>query len=96
VINAAAARSVYDLAAATDRGRVNYPRIRKALSGGRWFRRGIYLSLGEPPAAGVYERLFRRFLEEGFLLPPEPSSPLILPGILSPGEEAKLAALLKA
>jgi hypothetical protein len=34
-------------------------------------------------------------LEEGFLIPPAPAEPLILPGILSPGEEAKLAALLQ-
>jgi hypothetical protein len=38
--------------------------------------------------------LFSRFLENGFLIPPVPSHPLILPGILSPGEEAKLADLL--
>ena len=38
--------------------------------------------------------LFRRFLDAGFLLPPAPEHPLILPGILSPGEEAKLAEIL--
>jgi hypothetical protein len=44
--------------------------------------------------APSWETLFRNFLREGFLIPPEPTEPLILPGILSPGEEAKLAALL--
>jgi hypothetical protein len=46
------------------------------------------------PAAG-WENLRRRFLEGGFLIPPGPGEPLILPGLLSPGEEAKLAALLR-
>jgi hypothetical protein len=38
--------------------------------------------------------LFRHFLDNGFLLPPVPSQPLILPGVLSQGEEAKLAGVL--
>ncbi|MDR1024111.1 MAG: hypothetical protein LBL56_00150 [Treponema sp.] len=73
-----------------------------------WRRRGPYLvyaplqmpSYGDPqdhrtqaPPAS-WETLFRNFLREGFLIPPEPTEPLILPGTLSPGEEAKLAALL--
>jgi hypothetical protein len=95
VISAAAARSVHDLAAAAARGAVNYPRLWKALSGGPWIRRGIYLSLREPPSPEAYEALFRHFLDAGFLLPPGPCSPLILPGLLSPGEEAKLAALIR-
>jgi hypothetical protein len=36
------------------------------------------------------------FLEKGFLLPPSPHEPLILPGMLSQGEETKLANLLSA
>jgi hypothetical protein len=74
----------------------------------RWRRRSIYLSYAplqtgaEDPSlpAGpdhgrpAWEVLFRRFLEGGFLIPPGPGEPLILPGILSPGEEAHLAALL--
>jgi hypothetical protein len=65
---------------------------------GFWRRRGIYLSpqLDPQDAGALWEALFRRFLEGGFLLPPSPREPLILPGILSPGEEAKLAALLEA
>jgi hypothetical protein len=74
-----------------------------------WRRRGIYLSYGPDSAfggirdsgsggsqdpGGNYPALFRCFLDNGFLLPPSPSQPAILPGELSPGEEAKLAGLL--
>jgi hypothetical protein len=59
-----------------------------------WRRRGIYLTL--PEAGAGWEALFRRFLAGGFLIPPGPREPLILPGILSPGEETKLAALLES
>jgi hypothetical protein len=45
--------------------------------------------------AGNYPALFRRFLDNGFLLPPSPSQPAILPGELSPGEAAKLTGLLE-
>jgi len=42
-----------------------------------------------------YIALFKHFLDKGFLLPPSPEDPAILPGELSPGEEAKLAAALE-
>jgi hypothetical protein len=101
-ILAASARGIYNLIAAGSRGgRPVYPKINRLLYGGRgrepcpWRRRGIYLSPQEAvPAGPGWETLFRRFLEGGFLIPPSPGEPLILPGILSPGEEAKLAALL--
>jgi hypothetical protein len=51
-------------------------------------------SAPSPPAPN-WESLHRRFLDGGFLIPPSPREPLILPGLLSPGEEAKLAALLR-
>jgi hypothetical protein len=65
----------------------------------RWRRRGIYLfpqSSGNSTCINLsdWKKVFLRFLEGGFLIPPNPDSPLILPGILSPGEEAKLADLL--
>jgi hypothetical protein len=98
------------LAAGSRGGRSVYPKINQVLHGrkergdsrqpgqspGLWRCRGIYLSprLDPQEAGAVWETLFRRFLEGGFLLPPSPREPLILPGILSPGEEAKLAALL--
>jgi hypothetical protein len=99
VILAAAARAVYDLASASGRA-VSFPKINRVLveRGGRWRQRGIYLSLASPGGeedGAAYTALFRRFLEQGFLLPPGPEEPLILPGTLSPGEEAKLADLLE-
>ncbi|MDR2052630.1 MAG: hypothetical protein LBP80_04375 [Treponema sp.] len=97
VILAAASRAVYDLVAAIGRGRPPFPKITRALSrGGPWKRRGVYLSLAAVPGDEDYTALFRRFLDAGYLLPPSPGQPLILPGELSPGEEAKLAALLNS
>ncbi|MDR1319042.1 MAG: hypothetical protein LBJ90_05405 [Treponema sp.] len=104
VLLAAAARGIYDLlAAAPLRGNPRFPKIDRALakSGCPWRRRGIYLTQssgagGDSSGARVWEALFRGFLEEGFLLPPIPEHPLILPGVLSPGEEAKLAKLLES
>jgi hypothetical protein len=96
-ILAAATRGVYDLIAAqAARGRLSYPRVEEALAEKKWLRRGIYLCRSEPPDDEAYAALFQRFLDQGFLLPPVPAHPLILPGVLSPGEEAKLAGLLGA
>jgi len=94
VLLAVAARGIYDLIAAKDRGKPVFPAISKALQKSPWQRRGIYLSLRDKPDAETWAGLFRRFLDSGFLLPPIPSHPLILPGVLSPGEEAKLAHTL--
>ena len=92
VVLAAAARCVYDLLAVPERGNPQFHTIFHALKKNTlWKRQGIYLYA--PPAH--YEVLFRRFLEGGFLLPPSPEEPAILPGELSPGEEAKLAKLLQ-
>jgi hypothetical protein len=94
VILAAASRAVYDLIAALDRGRPLFPKIDRAVrQSGLWQRRGVYVSLSTPPNSAAYTVLFRRFLEAGCLLPPGPGDPAILPGVLSPGEEAKLAVL---
>jgi hypothetical protein len=95
VVLAAAARSVYDLIAASDRKTTPGQRIRRALIKSIWQRRGIYLSLRETPDDDAYAAMFRRFLDAGFLLPPGPEEPLILPAVMSPGEEAKLASLLQ-
>jgi hypothetical protein len=93
VLLAAAARGVYDLIASPDRAQPVFPRIAKALrQNARWQRRGIYLYIKQETPD--WDTLFRQFLDGGFLIPPVPSQPLILPGVLSPGEEAKLAALL--
>jgi hypothetical protein len=94
VILAASCRSVYDLIAEDGGDRLAYHRINKSLAGTRWTRRGIYCVYGGEREPAVYEALFRRFLENGFLLPPGPQSPLILPGGLSEGSQVKLAELL--
>ena len=106
VLLAAAARALYNLAAvqksvSANRDWPDYPKLRKALSAPRqtgqctWQRRGIYLTLAQPDMDGEkYEALFRRFLEGGFLIPPEATEPLILPLTMSAGEEAKLAQIL--
>jgi hypothetical protein len=101
LILAATARGIYDLIAAIpERGGAVFPKINKVLYGGgeapakKWRRRGIYLTQVPVPDAESYADLFRRFLAGGFLLPPSPREPLILPGAMSPGEEAKLAELL--
>jgi hypothetical protein len=99
ILLAAAARGIYDLIAVVpDRVKL-FPRIIKALKNNRqengfWQRQGIYLLPRQTPSRDEWAALFRRFLEAGFLLPPVSSQPVILPGILSPGEEVKLAELL--
>jgi len=101
VLLAVAARGIHDLiAAAPTRAKPAFPRIAKALRGSRpeaalWQRRGPYLLPKRPVEGNEWAAMFRRFLEAGFLLPPTPFHPAILPGILSPGEEAKLADLLR-
>jgi hypothetical protein len=96
VLLAVAVRGIYDLiAAAPERANPVFPRISKALKNSPWERRGIYLALRETPASETWAALFRRFLDAGFLLPPVPAQPAILPGVLSPGEEAKLAETLQ-
>jgi hypothetical protein len=94
VLLAAAARGIYDLLASPDRGKPVFPRISKVQKNSAnsiWHRQGIYLTLKEKKEWGT---LFNQFLEAGFLIPPNPSQPLILPGEMSDGEEAKLAAAL--
>ena len=92
---ACAVRGIYDLiAAAPQRAQVAYPRIERALKNSHWQRHGLYLSLRQTPSGEEWAALFRRFLDSGFLLPPVPTQPAILPGVLSPGEEAVLAELL--
>jgi hypothetical protein len=96
VLLAAAARTVWDLIAAVpERERKSFPKIEKALSQGGWTRQGVYLYPLKNPGREVWAVMFRRFLDEGFLFPPCPRLPVILPGSLSPGEEARLAKLLR-
>jgi hypothetical protein len=92
---APATRAIYDLIASPERGRPRLPRIEAALSNSPWRKQGIYCSLAKPLEEREYAALFHRFLENDFLLPPTQNAPLILPGTLSAGEEAKLAALFR-
>jgi hypothetical protein len=94
VLLAAAVRGIYDILAAPERANFHFPRIEKALKNSRWRRTGIYLELKEKPETKDWTALFQKFMEAGFLLPPAPSFPVILPGELSDGEEAKLAGVL--
>jgi len=94
VLLSLAARGIHDIIAAPQRGKIQYSRIAKALKTGNWQRNGIYLTLKETPDMAGWETLFNKFLEAGFLLPPSPLYPLILPGEMSDGEEAKLTAAL--
>ena len=94
ILLAMAARGIHDIIAAPERAKLNLPRITKALKNSIWQQQGIYLTLKEAIAPEKWENLFNKFLEAGFLLPPAQSHPLILPGELSDGEEAKLANML--
>jgi hypothetical protein len=92
VLLAAAARGIYDLLAEPQRAKPSLPRTDKALlKTPLWQRQGIYLTLKEKPE--TWETLFHRFLDAGFLLPPTPLQPAILPGELSDGEDKKLSEL---
>ncbi|MDR0374290.1 MAG: hypothetical protein LBH85_01005 [Treponema sp.] len=110
VILAAATRAVYDLLAEIGQAQAaqaarsgtrtaplaaRFPALAKALASSAWRQKGVYLHYGDRPDDTGYSALFQRFLEAGFLLPPAPNQPAILPPVLSAGEEAKLAALLK-
>ncbi|MDR0504124.1 MAG: hypothetical protein LBH16_12490 [Treponema sp.] len=95
IVLAAAARGIYDIIASPERGMPNLPRVIKALRNSRWQRSGIYLTLKKKPALQEWETLFNKFLDAGFLLPPTQEQPVILPGEMSDGEEAKLAAVIE-
>jgi hypothetical protein len=96
VLLATGARGLYGLiAAAPERAKPAYPRVNKALKNSPWKQEGLYLTLRQNPPAEEWAALFRAFLEAGFLLPPVSTQPAVIPGILSPGEEAQLAVLLK-
>jgi len=95
ILLATAARGIHNLAASPQRAKPVLPKVFKAIQNSIWQRKGIYLNLKEKPAPETWAALFQQFLDAGFLLPPVSSQPLILPGELSPGEEAKLAALFR-
>jgi hypothetical protein len=91
LVLAALGRAVYDLiAAGPSRAAIPFKPYDRPFP--LWKRQGIYLLY--TGGAALYEGLFTRFLEGGFLLPPEPELPAILAPGLSPGETARLTALL--
>ena len=95
VLLAAALRGLRNLLALPlEQRALPFPRINRALSQSIWRRRGVYLYAPVLSGGGAYAPWWNYFLQEGFLLPPHPQQPLIIPRILSAGEEAKLAALL--
>jgi len=99
ILLAAAARGAHDLLASAQRAKPNFPRVMKALKSSIWKRQGIYIYYkGTDRALSLNKEdwisLHNKFLEAGFLFPPDPAYPLILPGEMSDGEEAKLAAAL--
>jgi hypothetical protein len=96
-ILAAATRAVYDLLAQPERGLARFKRIKKVFelpeTQENWRMDGIYIRPVRTDACEDWPLVFRRFLDKGFLLPPNPSDPLILPGELSQGEETTLSTL---
>jgi hypothetical protein len=96
ILLAIAARGLYDILASPERAKPLLPRTfnELTLKNSRWQQEGIYLSLKEKPKNSEWTELFNHFFEAGFLLPSNPAHPLILPGELSDGEDAKLAALI--
>lgn len=92
VVLAAAARALADLASRSPHAaRRPGPALEKAVpASGRTFR-GPYLRFPESGDEAAYRELFSRFLDRGFLLPPDPELPAILPDDLSRGEETALA-----
>jgi hypothetical protein len=96
MILAVAERAVYDLLAHPERGIMGFSRITRAFEQDstqkNWRLDGIYIYPARP--VEDWAATFRHFLDGGFLLPPDPTDPLIVPGELSNGEEAALAELL--
>jgi hypothetical protein len=95
VVLALTTRAIYDVLHTPERGTVISKRVDGALADGPWRREGIYVTHREKLTDDEWERIFRRFLDAGFLIPPTQHDPLILPGELSPGEEKLLASTLR-
>ncbi|MDR1363225.1 MAG: hypothetical protein LBJ35_04170 [Spirochaetaceae bacterium] len=99
LILAASTRAVYDMLAHPERGLMRFKLIKEAFeqpeTRKNWRLDGIYIYPVKTGAAKNWREHFRRFMNSGFLLPPSPAEPLILPGELSKGEGAALAKLLR-
>jgi hypothetical protein len=95
VIMALATRAIYDVLHTPERGHAVFRRVEAVLEGSAWKREGIYVTRKEPVTDAAWARVFKRFLEAGFLVPPTQREPLVLPGELSSGEENALAECLR-
>jgi hypothetical protein len=97
VILSLTTRAVYDVLHTPERGTAAFRQVDEALltEGAPWTREGIYVRLRERATDEEWARVFRRFLDAGFLIPPTQQNPLILPGELSGGEEKVLADCLR-
>jgi hypothetical protein len=91
VILALTTRAMYDVLHNPERGTIVFKRVEEALCNRPWQREGIYITPKQKMTDTEWERIFKRFLDAGFLIPPTQHDPLILPGELSPGEEKRLA-----
>jgi hypothetical protein len=95
---AAATRAVYDMLACPKRGLMRLRLIKKTLEQPEiqinWRLDGIYIYPARGNAVKNWSTYFRGFADGGFLLPPGPDEPLILPDELSKGEESALSELL--
>jgi hypothetical protein len=97
---AAATRAVYDLLACPERGFMRLRLIKKTFeqpeTQKNWRLEGIYIyPARKKNAANDWDTYFRGFADGGFILPPGPNEPLILPDELSKGEESALSELLQ-
>jgi hypothetical protein len=95
VVMALTTRAIYDVLHNPERGRVVFRQVDAVLAKSLWRQEGIYLSLKERVSDEEWTRVFRRFLDAGFLVPPTQEEPLVLPGELSHGEEKLLAECLQ-
>jgi hypothetical protein len=97
VISSLVLSSVYSLMQQMSSETSNYATLIQNLSETSWQHKGMYLSKKNITDDSTYEKMFIRFLDEGFLIPPKKNLPIILPikpNSLSQGELAKLTALL--
>ena len=95
VLLAPATRALYNLVAEIkNKDSMFYKTKYKIIDKKQLKRRGIYLSLAKDIDTETYKNIFKSFLKGGFLIPPSMHEPVILPPLMTPGEESQLAKLL--
>lgn len=88
------ARSCDGLVASLAAGTPYDPSFLDGVLPSTWRRRGFYVAFPTGEPFELRRERFLRFLDAGFLLPPGPELPLVLPLELSSGERALLRTLL--